>query len=203
MKKIIAAIFALSIIILIGAMAMASIPESYTDQITTVGQVKRIYFHLLLRDDSTGNQEWHYFGTTAAEATPTTGDPVNEYTYVQLPNDFDDLGPESNSAIEDLAIQAGQKREGLEDANQVNIFSDTVETQGVTRIVTFYLWADGTWYYFGIQDTEPVPDPGMAGPIVEVQDIQFPRDFGQLGEEQNDALYDLGFQIGLKREGLE
>jgi len=178
----------------------SSIPESYTDGITLQGQVRRINFHLLIVDDQ-NVQEWHYFGSTAAEFPPTNGAPVFEHPTVQLPNDFDDLGPDSDSAVMDLAILAGVERDGLPGAT--NVFTGGIETQGTTKIAIFKVWDSGTWYYFGYPDTDPVPDGGLSGPIIALANIQFPRDFGELGDEEALWLYEMAFQIGLKREGLE
>lgn len=199
MKKI---IFAIIIFFIAVSTAIAQIREFWTDQIISQGQVKRVYFHALV--EQPGGREWHYFGTTAAEATPTTGDQVFEHTYVQFPSPgFDDLGDEENEVLRELAIQAGRIREGLQDARVVNVFTNTFEAQGTTRIITFFMWADGTWYYFGVDGDTPVPDPGLSGAIVTVQDIRFPRDFNELGEEQNFTLYNLGIKSGFIREGIE
>lgn len=88
------------------------IHELYTDKIEDSGISKRIYFHLRMEID--GVNEWHYFGTTAAEKPPTTADPVNEYGYVQFPRDLDDLDKwEADPFLYKMGRMAGFRREGL------------------------------------------------------------------------------------------
>lgn len=95
-------------------MTIQGVEQFYTDGIEEVGVVKRIKFHCLVYYLD-GHKEWHYFGTTAAEIPPTTGDPVFEYTYVQFPQELDNL---NTWQAEQILYQAGQlagfKREGIE-----------------------------------------------------------------------------------------
>jgi len=94
-------------------MAIQSIQEMYTDKIESVGTVKRIYFYCLVVNID-GTKEWHYFGIDPTEKLPTTGDPINEYTYVQFPQGLDDLDPiDANYFLFYLGRLAGFKREGL------------------------------------------------------------------------------------------
>jgi hypothetical protein len=83
--------------------------EVYTDQIEAIGAVRRFYFRAL--DDS---GEWHYWGTTAIDVPPPGEAVVNEYPYVQLPKDLDDLGPAYEGMLWDIAFVIGPKKEGVE-----------------------------------------------------------------------------------------
>jgi hypothetical protein len=193
---------ALLTVVLIGVLAMparASIPEMYTDQIQTVGVVTRVFFWLRQCDDITQACEWHYFGTDPLEHPPTTADPVNEYAYVQFPTAFDELGDESLGTMWDLAIRAGRAREGLEDIGLTMLFTDSYVDSGVARTFEFHCYThDGRWFYFGSDPVAYPPNP--AGEVVEVANVQFPRDFDEVSDP--DALYQIGLIAGLRREGV-
>lgn len=92
---------------------MTSIPEFYTEQVATVGQVKRIYFYcrvILI----TGESQWHYFGTDPVEYPPFNADPVFEHDYIQFPGDLDSLPiNESESYLYELGKLAGFAKEGI------------------------------------------------------------------------------------------
>ena len=88
------------------------IHELYTDGINEVGTAKQIFFHCRIEID--GVNEWHYFGTDPADKPPTTGDPVNEYGYVQFPRDLDDLDKqEADDLLYQMGQMAGFRREGI------------------------------------------------------------------------------------------
>ena len=201
MKRV-SVLLALVLVLVMAMPSRAYIPELYTDGIVTVGVVQRVSFHLRHCDDVTQACEWHYFGSTAAEKPPTTDDPVNEYAYVQFPTAFVLLGDEAMSTMYDLAFQAGRAWEGLENVGVAVVFTDNYVDAGVSRTFGFHLMTyDRTWYYFG---TDPEAYPPMpAGDVIEVGAVQFPRDLDELGEEANDALYRIGMQAGLIREGIE
>lgn len=92
-------------------MTVRRIEQMWTDKIEEVGVTKRIFFHcLIVFDDDT--KQWHYFGTTQAEAPPTTTDPVFEYEYVMFPRDLDELR-DAEIQLYKLGLQAGLQREGL------------------------------------------------------------------------------------------
>lgn len=94
-------------------MTIQGIEQFYTDGIEEVGVVKRIKFHCLIYFQD-GHKEWHYFGVTATEKPPTTGDPVFEYTYVQFPQGLDDLNTwEAEDILYDAGKVSGFRREGL------------------------------------------------------------------------------------------
>jgi hypothetical protein len=193
-----------TIALLLGVMLMsvetrASIPQMWTDQIVTLGTVKRAYFHLLYENEA--GTRWLYFGTTAAEKPPTTGDPVIEYAYVQFPVGFDDLGPDMEGMMFDHALAAGKAREGISEQGVTELWTDLYEESGLARVFSFHLKSEGTWYYFG-SDPATYP-PTSGGTIIEIANVQFPRDFDEFGDESNDMVYDLALISGLRREGWE
>lgn len=198
-------LYALCLVLVLLGVAVAvsaSIPEMYEDQIISVGNVKRIYFHLRRCDDVTQECQWHYFGSSAAEYPPMNGDPVNEYAYVQFPMAFDDLGPDALDTMFDLAVQAGRAREGIEGVGIAAVFTDSYVDSGVSRTMEFHLMThDRIWYYFGSDPVEHPPLP--VGDVTEVAAVQFPRDFSELGAEEADTLYQIGMSAGLRREGIE
>lgn len=95
-------------------MAIQTILEFYYDKIETVGVVKRMFFYMLvLFEDNT--KAWYYFGTDPVDKPPTTGDPINERPYIQLPQDLDDLhGFEANDILYSAARLIAIRREGLD-----------------------------------------------------------------------------------------
>jgi len=201
MKKL-SVLFVMVLLLVVAMPVRAYIPELYTDKIVTVGVVQRVYFHLRRCDDVTQACQWHYFGTDPDDRPPTTDDPVNEYAYVQFPTAFDLLGDDAMSTMYDLAFQAGRAREGLESVGIAAVFTDSYVDAGVSRTFGFHLMTyDRVWYYFG---TDPAVYPPMpVGDVIEVSAVQFPRDLGELGDEANDALYEIGMRAGLAREGIE
>ena len=201
MKRV-SVLLALVLVLVMAMPSRAYIPELYTDGIVTVGVVQRVYFHLRHCDDVTQACQWHYFGTDPDDRPPMNDDPVNEYAYVQFPTAFDLLGDDAMSTMYDLAIQAGRAREGLSDVGVAAVFTDSYVDAGVSRTFGFHMMTnDRTWYYFG---TDPAAYPPMpVGDVIEVSAVQFPRDLGELGEWENDALYQIGVQAGLAREGIE
>ena len=95
-------------------MPIQGVQEHYPDGIETVGVVKRISFHCLVYYID-GSKEWHYFGSTAAEKPPTTGDPVFEHPYIQFPQGLDDLNTdEAEDILYDAGRMVGFRREGIE-----------------------------------------------------------------------------------------
>jgi hypothetical protein len=83
----------------------------YTDQLESVGNVRRVYMHFLARfDDDT--KRWYYFGTLPTDPgkAPTTADPVTTSGFVAFPADFSLIGQDANDALYDLGIKAGLKR---------------------------------------------------------------------------------------------
>lgn len=203
MKTLRALALAMVLLAVIPMAASANIPELYPDQIVTLGSVKRVYFHLRQCDDVTQECAWLYFGTSASQQPPTTGDPVSEYTYVQFPTAFDDLGDGAIPTMFDLALQAGRRRQGIDQMGVAAFFPDEYQDLGVSRTFAFHLLSyDGNWYYFGSDPAEYPPLP--AGPVVEVAEVQFPRDFDLVGGgDEGDAwLYDIALWAGLAREGI-
>ena len=195
MKKWFVVLGVLLIFIGVTPMALAQVDQLFTDQIVEVGNVRRIYFHF----HQAG--QWHYFGTTAAEAPPPNADPVNEYTYVQFPQAFDNLPiQDSQDVLLELAIIAVKQREGLA-GGITQLYTDAFDEQGATKIITFYFELDGEWYYVG-SDPVALPPPN-GNPVNEVQDIQFPRDFQHLDAFDPDLLYDIGLLAGKQRENIE
>ena len=92
---------------------MANIPESYTVGYQKLGVVVRINYYALYELDS-GAREWHYFGCTAEDYPPRTGDPVFEHTYIQLPDDMHSLeGSEFDDLVYQLGRRLGAVREGI------------------------------------------------------------------------------------------
>lgn len=85
-----------------------SIRQLFTDQVETIGSVKRFSFRIQLYD-----LNWHYFGSTEAEY-PVTEGVVTEHPYVQFPQDIDDLGPEGDGLIWPAVIEIAIRRENLQ-----------------------------------------------------------------------------------------
>jgi hypothetical protein len=202
MKKILTLSLLVILVLGVATVVRASIPEMYTGGIQSVGSVKRVRFHFRYCDDVTQACEWHYFGVDPDDSPPMTADPVNEYTYVQFPTAFDDLGQESVSTMFDLAIEAGRYREGIVDDGVAAVFTDLYDESGVSRIFEFHLMTHSReWYYFGSDPAAYPPNP--IGPVTEIANVQFPRDFDLVrGGEEGDWLYDIALQAGLRREGI-
>lgn len=97
-------------------MAIANIPEVYTDSIDEVGQVKRVRFFARIELND-GSQAWHYYGVdpmVRPPPPPFDALPVNEYPLVQFPQGLDDLtGEEANEILYEMAKTSGFRREGL------------------------------------------------------------------------------------------
>ena len=178
----------------------------WTDHIQTLGTVKRVF--LFVGIGSPGARDWHYFGVDPAKRPPpdATYSAIYEHAYVQFPAAFDDLGgDEGRALLFELGSRAGIAREGLTEGSN-NIYTRQVVDTGVARQVTFYVWNSGTeaWYYFGVTPSED--DYGRnvyIGPVYEVAPVQFPRDFDELGEEADDAIYQTALACGLRREGVD
>lgn len=93
---------------------MANIQELWTDGISVVGVVRRVYYHALFvfRD---GHKEWHYFGTDPVEKPPTSEDEIFEHTYVQIPNEMDNIPQnEADEIFYDLGVLVGRNRESID-----------------------------------------------------------------------------------------
>lgn len=87
----------------------------FTDEVEAIGNVRRVYYHSFVEmDDNT--KRWLYFGTDPTDPgmEPTTDDPVYEYTYVQFPQAFDDVGVEGEAALFQIGMISGYRREGYE-----------------------------------------------------------------------------------------
>ncbi len=83
------------------------------------------------------------------------------------------------------------------------LFTDSIETAGATKKIHFHFQFELSrdWHYFGTTAAE-IP-PAEAGAVFEHAEIQFPRDFAELGDEEDELLFDLALIAGLNREGLE
>jgi hypothetical protein len=94
-------------------MTISHVEGMFTDQIESVGNVKRMYFQALVVFDD-GSKEWHYFGTTLADVPARTTDPAFEHAYVQFPQGLDDLDADkAEDFLYELGILSGFRREGL------------------------------------------------------------------------------------------
>lgn len=101
------------------------IEATFTDRVEAVGTVRRVYYRALYifgnYDTITGDRqdgdiyEWHYFGTTLAEAPrPYHSEaPVTQNQYIAFPVDFEALdAAEVNGYYYELAYRAGLRKEG-------------------------------------------------------------------------------------------
>ena len=174
----------------------------WTDHIQDIGVAKRVYFFVGI--GSPGARDWHYFGVNPSVRPPpdATYNSIVEHAYVQFPGAFDDL--HDQALLFDLGAQAGIAREGLTEGRN-NIYTREIIDTGVAREVRFYVWNSGeqAWYYFGVT---PSPDDYgrnvYIGPVYEVAAVQFPRDFDELGDESDSAVYEAAIQAGMQREGI-
>ena len=94
---------------------MAQLMGMWTDQIVSVGSVRRIYMRFVM-DMGDGTKRWLYFGSTPVTNPPLQfqNAPFTQYTYVQIPQDLDNLGPEYQEELYKLGRIIALKREGWE-----------------------------------------------------------------------------------------
>lgn len=82
----------------------------FFDQVEDFGTVRRIYFHLQFEQ----GRDWHYFGSDPVAIPPNEAGTISEYPSVDLPQDMDDLPSEYDYLLQQLALQIGLVKEGLE-----------------------------------------------------------------------------------------
>ena len=94
---------------------MAQLMGMYTDQIVSVGSVRRLYMRFLM-DMGDGTKRWLYFGSTPETYPPPQfqNAPYSQYDYVQLPQDITVLGEDADMELFMLGRKIALKREGWE-----------------------------------------------------------------------------------------
>ena len=111
-----------------------------------------------------------------------------------------------------VAFQASLLRseEVMAQYSGFNFYTHSIEDSGVVYRIRFRALArheDGTrsWHYFGVTEAEVPPEVYVDSPLTEYSYVQFPTDFGELPAdgEYESQLYDLGFVVGLYKEGLK
>jgi len=91
-----------------------------------------------------------------------------------------------------------------------NFYTHGITDTGVVVRVRFRVlirFSDWTyeWHYFGVDPAVVPPEHHQEAAVYEHPYVQFPTDFSSLppdGEYER-AIYDLGFQAGLWKEGLK